>query len=261
VVYELRNKALVSDDISETVQDSIEEAVRERAAKHIGEKTHRDEWDLKALSDDLSFVLMRPVTPDELAGTDYADLEEKTVEAGIQAYRAREAEFGAPVLRNLERHLYLYTLDEHWRDHLYELDHLKGGIGLRAYGQRDPLLEYKREAFSLFDTLLREVNEDFVQRLFRVQLVPEAMAAIEEQPRPRRMVERHEEVGAFAGSAAPAAGGDSSAGDGAPAPSLPKQAPQKAMPRVGRNDPCPCGSGKKYKRCHMLIDEGVGSET
>jgi preprotein translocase subunit SecA len=165
------------------------------------------------------------------------------------------------VLRNLERHLYLYTLDEHWRDHLYELDHLKGGIGLRAYGQRDPLLEYKREAFSLFDTLLREVNEDFVQRLFRVQLVPEAMAAIEEQPRPRRMVERHEEVGAFAGSAAPAAGGDSSAGEGAPAPSLPKQSPQKAMPRVGRNDPCPCGSGKKYKRCHMLIDEGVGSET
>jgi len=143
---------------------------------------------------------------------------------------------------------------------LYELDHLKGGIGLRAYGQRDPLLEYKREAFSLFDTLLREVNEDFVQRLFRVQLVPEAMAAIEQRPRPRRTVESHEEVASFSGAAGPAAGEEREPSGAAAAPA-PKQAPLKGMPRVGRNDPCPCGSGKKYKRCHMLIDEGVGSET
>jgi preprotein translocase subunit SecA len=260
VVYDLRNKALVSEDISETVQDSIEEAVRERVAKQIGEKTHRDEWNLKALGDELSFVLMRPVTTEEVEGTDYADLEEKAVEVGMQAYRGREAEFGPLVLRDLERHLYLFTLDEHWRDHLYELDHLKGGIGLRAYGQRDPLLEYKREAFSLFDTLLREVNEDFVQRLFRVQLVPEAMAAIEQRPRPQRMVESHAEVGAFAGAPAQAGGAEAPESAAPGQPGGPRPAPLKAGPRVGRNDPCPCGSGKKYKRCHMLIDEGVGSE-
>src|SRR5204863_449051 len=115
-------------------------------------------------------------------------LEKKAIEVGEAAYRAREAEFGAPVLRDLERHLYLYTLDEHWRDHLYELDHLKGGIGLRAYGQRDPLIEYKKEAFTLFETLVGEVRDEFVQRLFRVQLAPEAVQQIERRPRPRQMV-------------------------------------------------------------------------
>jgi preprotein translocase subunit SecA len=262
VVYDLRNKALESEDISETVQDSIEEAVRERVAKLVGEKVHRDEWDLKSLADDLSFLLMRPVMESDLDGADYADLEEKAVEAGMQAYRAREAEFTAPVLRDLERHLYLFTLDEHWRDHLYELDHLKGGIGLRAYGQRDPLLEYKREAFSLFDTLLREVNEDFVQRLFRVQLVPEAMAAIEQRPRARRTVESHDEVAAFAGGGVSRAEEEPPASrGGAPAAqaAAPRTAPVRTGPRVGRNDPCPCGSGKKYKRCHMQSDESVGS--
>src|SRR5204863_3243736 len=127
-------------------------------------------------------------------------LEKKAIEVGEAAYRAREAEFGAPVLRDLERHLYLYTLDEHWRDHLYELDHLKGGIGLRAYGQRDPLIEYKKEAYDLFETLLREVREDFVQRLFRVQVQPEAATrVIQQQPRaPRRMQMQHAEAQSFA---------------------------------------------------------------
>jgi preprotein translocase subunit SecA len=99
-----------------------------------------------------------------------------------------------------------------------------------------------------------------VQRLFRVQLVPEAMAAIEQRPRPQRMVESHAEVGAFAGAPAPASGAEPPESAGAAQPAGPRLVPLKAGPRVGRNDPCPCGSGKKYKRCHMLIDEGVGSE-
>ncbi|TMQ69871.1 MAG: preprotein translocase subunit SecA [Candidatus Eisenbacteria bacterium] len=261
VVYDMRNKALTSEDMSETVLDAIEEAVRDRVAKVTGgESTHRDEWNFKTLSDELSFLLMRPVSPADLETTDYAELEEKVVAVAESAYRGREAEFGAPVLRDLERHLYLYTLDEHWRDHLYELDHLKGGIGLRAYGQRDPLIEYKKEAFNLFDTLLREVHEDFVQRLFRVQLVPEAMAEVERRPAPRRTVEQHAAAEAFGSSLQPASGGD---GDEARASRpTPAAAPKvRTAPRVGRNDPCPCGSGKKYKKCHMPIDQGVGSET
>src|SRR5678816_877249 len=100
----------------------------------------------------------------------------------------------------------LYTLDEHWRDHLYELDHLKGGIGLRAYGQRDPLIEYKKEAFNLFETLISEVEEDFVQRLYRVQLAPEAMQQFEQRPRPRQIVAQHQEAaGAFANAPEPVA--------------------------------------------------------
>jgi preprotein translocase subunit SecA len=270
VVYDLRNKALVSDDISETVLDSIEESIRDRVAKVTGgDKVHRDEWNLKGLADELSFLLMAPVAAAALETDSYELLEEKAVEIGVQAYRGREAEFTAAVLRDLERHLYLYTLDEHWRDHLYELDHLKGGIGLRAYGQRDPLIEYKREAFTLFDTLLHEVNEDFVQRLFRVQLVPEEMEELEQRPRPRRTVEQHAEVAAFGGARAAgieASGGGAAGGPsrGAPTGDGPeggRRAPVRSGPRVGRNDPCPCGSGKKYKKCHMLVDEGVGSGT
>jgi len=197
--------------------------------------------------------LMTPVTPSDLETDRYEELEEKAVAVGERAYRAREAEFTPEVLRDLERHLYLYTLDEHWRDHLYELDHLKGGIGLRAYGQRDPLIEYKKEAFNLFESLVRDVREDFVQRLFRVQLAPEAVREIERRPRPRRMVEQHAEAQAFAG--APVGDGDEESKGVA----VRAAAPARSGPRVGRNDPCPCGSGKKYKKCHMLIDEGVGS--
>jgi preprotein translocase subunit SecA len=268
VVYDLRVKALVSEDASEMVLDSVEEAVRDRVAKLVDPKVHREEWDLARLADELSFLLMSPVTAAGLEATDLEALEEKAVELGVAAYRAREAEFTAPVLRDLERHLYLYTLDEHWRDHLYELDHLKGGIGLRAYGQRDPLLEYKKEAFNLFDALLHDVNEDFVGRLFRVQLVPEAMAALEQRPRPRRIVESHDAVAAFGsggdGGGEPQAGegrarGGAPAGRAGGAEPAPRPAQVRSVPRAGRNDPCPCGSGKKYKRCHMPIDEGVES--
>ncbi|HKQ57613.1 MAG TPA: preprotein translocase subunit SecA [Candidatus Eisenbacteria bacterium] len=265
VVYDLRNAALLSQDMSESVLDAIESVVRARLAKLTGgEKAHVDEWNLKAVVDELSFLLRTPITLAELDAPAYPALEERVVERAEQAYRAREAEFSPPVLRDLERHLFLRILDDHWRDHLYELDHLKGGIGLRAYGQRDPLVEYKREAYALFETLLDEVNEDFVSHLFRVQLAPEAIRAIEQRPRPRQTVERHEAPVAFGGGVGPEA---EEAGSGpAPARARPaggdggaRPAPVQTGPRVGRNDPCPCGSGKKYKKCHMLIDQGVGS--
>ena len=161
------------------------------------------------------------------------------------------------MLRELERHLYLYTLDEHWRDHLYELDHLKGGIGLRAYGQKDPLIEYKKEAFTLFETLLKEVRDEFVQRLFRVQLAPEAVQEVRQQPRmPRQMVAQHAATQAFANAPADDGGGDTAvATETRPAPAA-SMMPRAAL-RAGRNDPCPCGSGKKYKKCHMPIDMGA----
>jgi preprotein translocase subunit SecA len=261
IVYDLRNKTLLSDDVSAMVKESIEEAVLERVDKGLGgSQTHRDEWNLKGLADELSFLLMRPISAAEVeAGTPDA-VEDKAIESGEAAYQAREAEFTAPVLRDLERHLYLYTLDEHWRDHLYELDHLKGGIGLRAYGQRDPLIEYKKEAFTLFETLVGEVRDEFVQRLFRVQLAPEAVQQIERRPRPRQVVAQHAEAGSAFSAAQkrPAAsGGDRPAAAEEREPEPARVATVRRGPRVGRNDPCPCGSGKKYKKCHMPIDEGA----
>ena len=264
VVYDLRDKALSSADISATVVEAIREAALDRVDKSAGERLHRDEWNLRGLADELSYLLMTPVTAAELETDRFDELQEKAGEVGERAYRKREAEFSPPLMRDLERHLYLYTLDEHWRDHLYELDHLKGGIGLRAYGQRDPLIEYKKEAYELFETLMTEVREDFVQRLFRVQLAPEAaVRTIEQQPRaPRHLQTQHAEAQAFGGAVAPSAAPDGGAAPGrgeARAPAAP--APVRSGPRVGRNDPCPCGSGKKYKKCHMPIDEGVGSRS
>jgi preprotein translocase subunit SecA len=253
VVYDLRNKALTSTDMSQDVLDAIEEVVSDRIARFAGAAMHRDEWNLKGLADELSYLLMQHVRVSDLETPSFETLEDKAVAAAEQAYRHRESEFGLEVMREIERHLYLFTLDEHWRDHLYELDHLKGGIGLRAYGQRDPLIEYKKEAFALFETLVKEVHGEFVQRLFRVQVEPEAPRMV--QPRralPRHTVEQHAETRAFSGAAV--VGGAEAAGEGgAPAPVA-----VRAGPRVGRNDPCPCGSGKKYKKCHMLIDEGGG---
>ncbi len=259
VVYDLRNKALSSKDISGTVLEAIDDAVIERAGKFANRDLHVDEWNLRGLADELSYLLMTPVSLEDIESEQYEDLAEKVSEAGKRAYHGRESEFSPELMRELERHLYLMTLDEQWRDHLYELDHLKGGIGLRAYGQRDPLIEYKKEAFTLFETLLHEVNENFVQRLFRVQLAPEAATrTIQQAPRaPRRTIEQHAEAATFGGGVQPA-GGDPAARAVTNSPEGPApQQPVRALPKVGRNDPCPCGSGKKYKKCHMLIDEGV----
>ena len=260
VVYQLRNQALTSQDMSATVLESVEEAVRERAEKTTGGgQVHRTEWDLRALCDELSFLLMTPVQLADLE-TDRADgLVERATSVGERAYRAREAEFGPEMMRELERHLYLYTADEHWRDHLYELDHLKGGIGLRAYGQRDPLIEYKREAYTLFEGLVHDVREDFVQRLFRVQLSPEVSQVVPQPRAPRVTQTQHADAQAFG------AVGAAAADDGEPVARGAGSAPVAVAPRVhagpvvGRNDPCPCGSGKKYKKCHMLSDQGLGS--
>ena len=261
VVYDLRDKSLLNPDIGESVREAIADVVRVRVDKATGGATgHRDEWNLRGLADELGLVLMTPVGVAELEeATDFADLEERSIAIANRAYDARGNEFGPEVLRELEKHVYLFTLDEHWRDHLYELDHLKGGIGLRAYGQRDPLIEYKKEAFSLFETLMDEVHEEFVQRLFRVQLAPEAMQQIERRPPPRQLVAQHAEA-ASAFSATPGGAGGAEQREAAPEAPGPRQAtPVRVGPRVGRNDPCPCGSGKKYKKCHMLIDEGVES--
>uniref|UniRef100_A0A832HYS0 Protein translocase subunit SecA n=1 Tax=Eiseniibacteriota bacterium TaxID=2212470 RepID=A0A832HYS0_UNCEI len=258
IVYELRNLALSSGDMSETAREAVSDTLRVRAEKAAAAGAHRDDWNLRALADEASYLLMRPVSPavfEQARSPEH--LADLAAELAEDAYRAREAEFGPELMRELERQLYLYTLDEHWRDHLYELDHLKGGIGLRAYGQRDPLIEYKKEAASLFETLMDEVREDFVQRLFRVQLAPQAMEEIERRPRPRHMVATHAEAqSAFHGAAAASDGAEGGAAVATAAPPRAAAPPVRAMPRVGRNDPCPCGSGKKYKKCHMLIDGG-----
>jgi preprotein translocase subunit SecA len=261
-VYRQRNEALMSEDISTRVIEDIQDVVADRVERYTGGgKVHREEWNLRGLADELAYLVMAPVQAADLEGGRAEEVQDHAVALAERAYRAREAEFSASVTRELERHLYLYTLDEHWREHLHELDNLKGGIGLRAYGQRDPLIEYKKEAFTAFETMMTETREEFVSRFFRVQLQPAAAREViaEAPPPPRQMVALHAEAQAFGGAVATEEAPPASRG--APAKGSQPIQPVRTAPRVGRNDPCWCGSGKKYKKCHMPIDEGVESGT
>jgi preprotein translocase subunit SecA len=149
----------------------------------------------------------------------------------IEVYEDKEKRFGEPMLRQLEKIIMLQTIDSLWKDHLLNMDHLKEGIGLRGYGQKNPLQEYQKEGYDMFEEMIQRKEEDVVQKLFTVELARESVAPRVElqQPRPQRMVLSH---------------GDE------PIAARPSSAPKRDGEKVGRNDPCPCGSGKKYKRCH-----------
>ena len=135
------------------------------------------------------------------------------------------------MLRQLEKIIRLQTIDSLWKDHLLSMDHLKEGIGLRGYGQKNPLQEYQKEGFEMFEEMVHRIEEDVVQKLFTVELARESVVQEleERQPRPQRMVLSH--------------GGENTEAR-RPGPA------RREGEKVGRNDPCPCGSGKKYKRCH-----------
>ena len=260
-VYRQRNEALTSDDISARVLDDILDTVADRVEVALGDsRAHSSEWNLRGLADEMSLLLMTIVDEDSLKADTPEALRDLAGELAEKAYRTRESEFTPEVTRELEKHLYLFTIDEKWREHLHELDHLKGGIGLRAYGQRDPLVEYKKEAFSLFETMMNDVREEFVKRFFRVQLAPQAAQQViaQEPQAPRHMIAQHAEAEAFGG--APVDDGEvPPPSSSAPPPQATVRAvdPNRQRPMVGRNDPCWCGSGKKYKKCHQPTDEGA----
>jgi preprotein translocase subunit SecA len=184
------------------------------------------------------------------------ELEERFVDEALTAYEDKETLVGSEVMREMERVVLLNITDTKWREHLYEMDYLQDGIHLRAYAQRDPLTEFRREAFDMFEELTASIREDFVKYIYRVELVRHD----EEQqraPRVQRVQENREEVaapvGAGGGGGGAVSGGGSSGGGGT-APAMGARAgggaPQAVSDKVPRNAPCPCGSGKKYKKCH-----------
>ena len=169
------------------------------------------------------------------------DLRIALEDTAFEAYENREKLIGSDVMRQLERYVLLMTIDEQWRENLYALDGLKEGIGLRSYAQKDPLIEYKREAFGLFTELLDRIDRIALERLFRAQIAPPPPDARREG----NIREVHQTKNGY---------GVSSAGGQSGRPNVPPPRRAKAKPiykgkKVGRNDPCPCGSGKKYKNC------------
>ncbi len=233
VIYKQRRDILLGNDISEDVQDMIAEFVDSQMQNYLNPELEPEEKDIGSLRTALleaipaleneDFEVLRELTPDE--ATDH--LVPK-IEA---AYKAREEELSAPLLRELERFIVLQVVDSHWKEQLHNMDVLRQGIGLRGYGQRNPLQEYAFEAFNLFEEMKANIRLNVAKLLFRVQVQTDQGLQRRDRARNISYLTDQEQAGAGAGGAGPTS-------------------PIHVEEKVGRNDPCPCGSGKKYKHCH-----------
>ncbi|MCP4320247.1 MAG: preprotein translocase subunit SecA [Hyphomicrobiales bacterium] len=253
VVFEQRLELMDADDISETTADMRHDVIEDLVASHIPEKAYAEQWDIDGLKEGTEKFLNLDVPVSDWAeeeGIAEDDIRERLTEATEKAASERAERFGAEVMTYVEKSIVLQTLDHLWREHLVNLDHLRSVIGFRGLAQRDPLQEYKAEAFELFQSLLVNLREAVTGQLMRVELVREAADSPELEP-PQDMEGHHVDA---------STGRDEFMEPGglALAP-----APQKVVPaeernpddpaswgKVGRNETCPCGSGKKYKHCH-----------
>jgi len=236
IIYGERRKVLEGADLREQVQGWIRKAVEDAVNEHC-ESRHPDNWDIEGLVGQLGAIF--PLPPfSELAADEFGETKEAAVERLMDyadaAYKAKEAEMTEPMMRKIEQFVVLKTIDSKWISYLTEMEHFKEGIGLRAFGQKDPLVEYKNEAFQAFQELLNGIQFDIATTVFRVQLV-------KEPPTPAPPAALATARGRQAG-AATAIAGSPNGGEGQAAP--------VGAGKLGRNDPCWCGSGKKFKKCH-----------
>jgi preprotein translocase subunit SecA len=225
VIYSWRSAILRGEKGDDLVREWIDEVVAGTVEGVATEELSPSKWDWEELNRQLNVVYPSEIDGsvlDRRQGLELADLVELAQQEAHEVFDGREEEFGKDAMREIERRVVLSVIDNKWREHLAEMDYLRSGIGLRAMGQRDPLVEYQREGYDMFSDLVDSVKADTVRYLFHVQI-----AEPEEQQRPKVTV---------ASAAATASQGASKR--------------QAVSTKVGRNDPCPCGSGKKYKRCH-----------
>ncbi len=246
VIYGMRRDALEGVELPETFESFLGNAVSGILAECADPGDAPDFWDWKRLELLYQGLVLTPlpVEKDERLDVGYDDLEERLVAAALQKLRDKVERVGEDLATQLQKFVLIQVLDEQWRDHLNELIMLRSGIGLRSYGQRDPLVEYKAESFKLFEGLIDRLERGTVNLFFRAELAP-AMPA--PTPAVRTMETTHKEVSAY----------EQAAGGGGAEPVMSTNSPedvrrrpvQREAPKVGRNDPCPCGSGKKFKKC------------
>jgi len=240
IVYGMRREILDGASQAETIQEWTEDLVSGFLDAYAPANVHPEDWDLAGLTEALYRQFDLRVAPAEYKEVTSRDgLAELVRTAVTERYRQREQEFGAALTRAIERREMLVVIDQQWKDHLLSIDHLKEGIGLRGYGQRDPLTEYKREAFDLFQDMVERIKTMVIERLFKLQLVRDLALDV---PGPAVWREARESRGET-----PSIGRQ-------PAPAVPSRTPSGA--KVGRNEACPCGAKnpdgtpKKYKKCH-----------
>jgi preprotein translocase subunit SecA len=256
IVYEQRDELMLTDDISETVNVIREEVINNLIATYIPPQSLEEQWDIDGLEKNiqqdfnLELSIRNWLEQDEHL---YDELLRKRIyDAFIDAYKTKEALLGASVLRLLEKTIMLQLLDAHWKEHLSAMDHLREGIHLRGYAQQDPKQAYKRESFKLFTEMLKNLKNAVLATLYTVQIKAEDEVK-EVEERQRRLVEEQQKKMHYIHQQAAILQQQEQQGELAK-DAAKRSAPAQAGPKVGRNDPCPCGSGKKFKQCCGKLD-------
>ena len=259
-IYEQRREVMTEEDLDETIADMREHLIDDLLANYIPARSYPDDWDIKGLSIETKRIFTQDFGLDEWAkeeGMDGETFADRLVEAADNFMAKRSADIGPEIMRQLERTVLLQSIDSHWKEHLAQLDHLRQVIQLRAYGQRNPLDEYKTESFSMFENMLTNTRENVALLLSHVEIRRQEEVPDLAEPDRGSMSEIHP---GDSSAAAPAAGNsaqwkktprnaDCPCGSGKKY----KHCHGLVIPKVGRNDPCPCNSGKKYKHCHGAI--------
>jgi preprotein translocase subunit SecA len=239
VIYSQRREVLAGEDLKNSMAEMVEEQAEGILDLYADEKDHPEDWDLKGLQDAIyqqfSFRWILPSGEED--GLNREHLKEQLFQKVKEVYQKKEEAFGEEMLRYLEKVIMLQSVDHHWKDHLLAIDQLKEGIGLRGYGQKDPRIEYQREAYQMFLEMLERIKKDTIEKLFAIQI------AREEEVKEMKM-ERKQTFVLSRGETAAGGGGEREDGKGVTV--------RREGKKVGRNDPCPCGSGKKYKKCCLL---------
>jgi preprotein translocase subunit SecA len=257
-VYAQRKEFMRAADLSETIADMRDEVLDSMIARHVPEKAFVEKWELAELSTNLRRVLGIDLPIEAWGreeGIDEVGLRERVNHAAAQLIQHKEDMFGPDAMRMIEKSFLIQTLDAIWKEHLYALDHLRQGIGLRAYGQRDPLNEYKSEAFLLFNAMLDELKDRITATLARVERVQEPAPhsplespyVHEVHPSPGTMFDPSGEAGGLESAFAE---DTMTINRSRPAADVVDPANPATWHNVGRNALCPCGSGKKFKHCH-----------
>ncbi|MBP1714429.1 MAG: secA, partial [Deltaproteobacteria bacterium] len=230
VIYGQRKRVLAEEGLPQEIQEVISELGESAVDPIADEKTYPEQWDYRRLNESLMrlFSFGLSFKSGDTAGMTRESLVEKVLSYARDIYSRKEAEFSSDAMRYLEKAIYLQTIDTLWKEHLLAMDHLKEGIGLRGYGQRNPLQEYQKEGYQMFMELIQRIKEETVEKLFRVQMARPAEVDRFEAKKEKPLVLSR--------------GGEEAAEKQA-------QPVKRETRKVGRNEPCPCGSGKKYKKC------------
>jgi preprotein translocase subunit SecA len=253
-VYAQRKEFMRADDVAETVRDMREEVIASLVARRVPEQAFSEQWELGALAEDINrvFGLDLPIAAwGAEEGIDEVGVRERIERSVNEMTAAKAANIGADLLRYVEKSILIQTLDSVWKEHLHALDHLRQGIGLRAYGQRDPLNEYKSEAFVLFNAMLDELKERVSQILARIELAPAEPVSLEPSVVPFLTSHPDADSPYFDhGEGGVAVMTEPVALSGRPVAEAVDPNDPASWRGVGRNAACPCGSGKKFKHCH-----------